>query len=407
MIKKILLSAYACEPETGSEHGIGWGWINFLSKNNFKVEVITRKSNKNKIEIFLKNKKMNNVKFHYFDLSGFFIKFFKGKNNQYSYLYFIIWQIFIFFKFKSYIKNNNFDFVHHVTFGSIRIPSFLGFCHKNFIFGPVAGLEAVPIIFLRNFSLEDKLIELLRLFSNFYIRFSLLMNITFMNSKKIIVSSKDNFNKLSKIYQKKTKIIFATRLQEKIYFKRININSIYKKKEIKILFVGRLISWKGIDILLETFKKISELNNKKNFKLFIRGDGPKKKKIIKFIKDNNLQKKIFLIKKKKNLKNLYSDIGLFFFPSLRETGGMALLEAMSYGIPPAIIKNGGPGEIVKDNCGIVVDYKSHKRHEVVEIFKKEILKLSINPKKANYYSKNSFNRVDKFIWNKELLKIYD
>ena len=49
MIKKILLSAYACEPETGSEHGIGWGWINFLSKNNFKVEVITRKSNKNKI----------------------------------------------------------------------------------------------------------------------------------------------------------------------------------------------------------------------------------------------------------------------------------------------------------------------------------------------------------------------
>ena len=38
---------------------------------------------------------------------------------------------------------------------------------------------------------------------------------------------------------------------------------------------------------------------------------------------------------------------------------------------------------------------------------KEILKLSINPKKANYYGKNSFNRVDKFIWNKELLKIYD
>ena len=34
MKKKILLSAYACEPEEGSEHGIGWGWINFLVKNN-------------------------------------------------------------------------------------------------------------------------------------------------------------------------------------------------------------------------------------------------------------------------------------------------------------------------------------------------------------------------------------
>ena len=37
MKKKILLSAYACEPEEGSEHGIGWGWINFLVKNRLPV----------------------------------------------------------------------------------------------------------------------------------------------------------------------------------------------------------------------------------------------------------------------------------------------------------------------------------------------------------------------------------
>ena len=53
--------------------------------------------------------------------------------------------------------------------------------------------------------------------------------------------------------------------------------------------------------------------------------------------------------------NLYSKASIFFFPSLRETGGMALLESMSIGIPQAVINNGGPGFIVKTNCGIVVD----------------------------------------------------
>ena len=71
MKKKILLSAYACEPEEGSEHGIGWGWINFLVKNNFKVEVITRLSNKAKIEKYLKKNNIKNIIFHYYDIKGF------------------------------------------------------------------------------------------------------------------------------------------------------------------------------------------------------------------------------------------------------------------------------------------------------------------------------------------------
>ena len=206
MKKKIILSAYACEPEVGSEHGIGWGWINFLLQNNFKVEVITRLSNKNKIVSYLKYKNIKKITFHYYDLKGFFLDISKGKNNPNSYFYFIIWQLMIFFKYKKYIKKNNFDIVQHVTFGSMRFPSFLGLCHKNFLFGPVAGLENIPTQLTKNFSFKDKISEIIRFISNFYIYFSPLMNLTFLTSKKIIVSSKANFNKISKLYQKNQSI---------------------------------------------------------------------------------------------------------------------------------------------------------------------------------------------------------
>ena len=97
--KKILLSAYSCEPNTGSEHEVGWQWIKNLSKNTNNIEVITRISNKNKILKEIKKEKVN-VKFHFYDLPQFLRKIIKRKNRPNSYLYFILWQLGIFLKFK-------------------------------------------------------------------------------------------------------------------------------------------------------------------------------------------------------------------------------------------------------------------------------------------------------------------
>ena len=59
MKKKILLSAYACEPNTGSEHEVGWQWIKNIKNKGNIIEVITRKSNKKKILKEIKKKKID------------------------------------------------------------------------------------------------------------------------------------------------------------------------------------------------------------------------------------------------------------------------------------------------------------------------------------------------------------
>jgi glycosyltransferase involved in cell wall biosynthesis len=42
-------------------------------------------------------------------------------------------------------------------------------------------------------------------------------------------------------------------------------------------------------------------------------------------------------------------------PSLRESGGNALLEAMATGLPIITVNWGGPGEYITDECGIRVN----------------------------------------------------
>ena len=87
---KILLSAYACEPNTGSEHEIGWSWIKSLSNKN-KIYVLTRLKNKKKILKEIKLKKIKNISFLFYDLPNIFIKIIKsGSNKPNSYLYFLL-----------------------------------------------------------------------------------------------------------------------------------------------------------------------------------------------------------------------------------------------------------------------------------------------------------------------------
>jgi len=75
---KILISAYACEPNSGSEQEVGWSWIKALSKNNNnKITKITRKSKKKKI--YLENTlcKKKNFNFLFYDFPNFFLKILK------------------------------------------------------------------------------------------------------------------------------------------------------------------------------------------------------------------------------------------------------------------------------------------------------------------------------------------
>ena len=53
---KILLSAYACEPNKGSEPEVGWQWALNLSEEGHDVYVITRTNNRRNIDSYKKKK---------------------------------------------------------------------------------------------------------------------------------------------------------------------------------------------------------------------------------------------------------------------------------------------------------------------------------------------------------------
>jgi glycosyltransferase involved in cell wall biosynthesis len=57
---------------------------------------------------------------------------------------------------------------------------------------------------------------------------------------------------------------------------------------------------------------------------------------------------------REELIRLYSQFDLFTFPSLHDSGGMVVLEALTFGLPVVCLDLGGPGVAVNDSCGRVI-----------------------------------------------------
>jgi len=119
---------------------------------------------------------------------------------------------------------------------------------------------------------------------------------------------------------------------------------------LRILLVGRLIPAKGIPFLLDA---VSRVRNEMKLHVTLVGDGPSRPAIESEIARLDLKNLVTmtgnlpLAKVSDHMRNSH----LFCLPSVRESGGAVLIEAMACGLPVVAVDYGGPAEIVDDEVG--------------------------------------------------------
>ncbi len=131
-----------------------------------------------------------------------------------------------------------------------------------------------------------------------------------------------------------------------------------KLKNPKLISVGRLSPEKGFLDLVKIFNIVS--HDYPEWSLDIIGDGVEKKKITKYLKDNNLEEKVTLhgFRDKDYIYERLSESSIYLMTSHTESFGIVLLEAMSEGLPciafssaegaNEIINSGSNGYLIKN-----------------------------------------------------------
>lgn len=116
-----------------------------------------------------------------------------------------------------------------------------------------------------------------------------------------------------------------------------------------VLFVGNLIKRKNVESLLEA-KKIAN----SDYYLVIVGDGPLFKKLKKTVVDDNIRDVIFT-GSRTDVENIIPSCDVLVLPSLSESFGLVLIEALACGKPVIGSNVGGITEIITDDVGLLVN----------------------------------------------------
>lgn len=184
--------------------------------------------------------------------------------------------------------------------------------------------------------------------------------------------------------------------------KQADLKRKYGLKEKVILHFGRLSYEKSIDVLIKSFQMLTK--NHKNVSLLIIGDGPSKKNLTKLVKKLGIEKNVVFtgfIDHQILLSSGILNIGdLFATASTMEVNPMAVLEAMSAGLPIVGVKQAGLIELVSSNGYLV-------RSGDIKILAEKIEQILFDEKKASQMSAHSLKLIQKYSIDKTVDQLLD
>lgn len=167
------------------------------------------------------------------------------------------------------------------------------------------------------------------------------------------------------------------------------------------LFVGRISKEKGIMNLLKAFKNVNGI-------LYIAGDGPEKEEVIKYIKENKMDKKVKLLGflNKQEVINYVKNSRFVVLPSIcNENCPYSIIEALTLGKPVIASKVGGVPELVKaEENGLVYKYDD------IEDLTNKLNRLFEDDKLVKEYSKNAKDSSKEYSvdsYYEKLINIYE
>ena len=176
-------------------------------------------------------------------------------------------------------------------------------------------------------------------------------NIAYNNADKIISVSESLKKQIYKHFHHDS-IVVHNMVGEEFFIQ----SPMQDRNSDEVVFVstGSLIKRKGYDVLIKALITISSQLG--FWKLNIVGDGPEREKLQQMIDEHHLNNNIKLLGRKNKLEiiSLLHNSDVFLFPSRMENFSVAVLEALSAGLPVVATICGGIKECVDKKNGLLV-----------------------------------------------------
>lgn len=188
--------------------------------------------------------------------------------------------------------------------------------------------------------------------------------------------------------------------------KSFRIQDYCAENEQIVFFVGRLVTEKGVDVLLDAAPKV--LHYFPETKFIIAGKGPREEYLRTKAHMMGIESKIFFTGfiDDSTRNGLYKNAKVAVFPSTYEPFGIVALEGMATNTPVVVSDVGGLSEIVEHGIDGMKAYPNNPNS-----LADNIIHLLKNPELADIIQKKAYEKIiNKFNWDniaRETSKVYE
>lgn len=393
----ILINAYACSPNMGSEPGMAWNWCVNLAKH-CKLHIITEGEFRDKIEAILPTLPQGkNMHFYYNPVSDEIRKMCWNQGDWRFYKYYKGWQWKTYLMAKDICQKTHIDILHQLNMIGFREPGYLWkIPNIPFVWGPIGGLKQFPTAYLEECGIKMKLFNYIKNIINIgQIKFDKRVNKAFKRANLLISSIPDSYDAIRKYKGLESIIIPETGC----FNTQENIIKDFYDKCLHIMWVGKFDFRKQLPLAL----RILKATHNPMLHLDVYGTGSETQVIEAHKLAQTLGLESFVTWYGNQPNNIVIEAmkkaHLFLFTSISEDTSTVVLEAVSNQLPVICFDTCGMGYVINEEIGKKIALTTPKQS--INEFAKELNKLEGNRDLLIKMAKNCKKRQQELSWDKK------
>lgn len=400
---KVLVSCYACSPYQGSEPGMGWNFVNCLSKYH-ELHIITEGKFETDIRRFFCENPEREKDFHFYFI-------WKNRHKKLR----KIWPPSYYWFYKAWQKKayklavelndrERFDVIHQLNMVGYREPGYMWKINKPLVWGPIGGLGKVPWSLIPTMNLRGMVFYTFHnVINNWQMHFNRRVHAAMNNAAALIAATADTQIAIKKIYGRESVIIPEVGLVGNANNEISRRNK--KGEKLKICWSGLHIPRKSLNLLLEALD-ICDCNN---IELHIIGEGTETAHWKKMAQELQLRNIVWhgWVERAEAIK-IMQGCHLFCITSLSDLTSTVILEALSFGLPVVTLDHCGFSNVVTEKSGLKIPIINKK--QVVSDFSKAIILLESDEDLRYKLAQGAQKRSLDYNWDdkaKTINKIYE
>lgn len=396
---KVLVNAYACSPNMGSEPGMAWNWCSNLAKY-CELFIITEGEFRNRIESELPLLPQgHNMHFYYNPVSDKIRKMCWNQGDWRFYRYYHQWQKKTLDIARKICEEENIDIIHQLNMIGFREPGLLWKVDgPKFVWGPIGGLENVPISYLKGTTPKTYLFNAVKnTVTELQLRYQKSVREAVKHADAIVASSKGCQVKIESYYHKTVYQINENGCD----LLDIDYKPAQNKEQFDLVWCGKFDFRKRLDLAMKTIAELKDLKIKLH--ILGLGDGSRYEELAKELQIENHVEWHWGGHEIVNPWMRRADA--LFFTSVSDATSRTVMEAIQNLTPVICFDICGFGTVVDESIGVKIPISNPVQS--VKDFAAVIRSLYNDREKVARLSANCKERIKLFTWDSEVKQMFD